>query len=113
MSSAVSGLGMAKLTFWYSFFSGTALRNTGASLEKRLAKIGGGISVVTKVIRTAILKTSWGIIPLAMPIPAIIKATSPRGTMPKPIFSAPRGLKLRNKAGKPQPTSFPTTAKTT
>ena len=60
----------------------------------------------------AILKKSGANTPLAIPIPAMINATSPRGTIPIPIRNAPIILKFANRAGNPHPTTLAMIAST-
>ena len=78
---------------------------------ERDAEIRGGANkVVTSVIRITTPNICSSRIPAVRPIPAIIRATSPRGIIPQPILKAPFKLKPNPKAGSPQPTTFATTA---
>ena len=92
--------------------TGGSFRKTGLGESSNLSRIGGVIRVVINVMIKATLKTSSLINPEERPIPAMIRATSPRGTIPTPILRAPLKLKFRNKAGIPQPISLLKTAKT-
>jgi len=71
---------------------------------------GGDSTVVNSVIMTATPKTSSERRPCVLPMPAMMSATSPRGTMPTPMRSAPSGLKAQSSEGSAQPTILARTA---
>ena len=75
-------------------------------LPYRETSIGGATSVVTSVMRMPMPNTSGLRNPEERPMPATIRATSPRGTMPAPMRSAPMPLKPQKSAGIEQPTIF-------
>ena len=73
---------------------------------KSATSAGGATSVVTSVIMMPMPKISCVRYPAERPMPAMIRATSPRGTMPAPIRRPPSTLKPQPSAGTMQPMTF-------
>ena len=71
----------------------------------------GAIRVVITVIIILTPKKMGPISPWDRPMPAIMRATSPRGIIPTPIRVLPRRLNPLNSAGKPEPNILDTIAR--
>ena len=92
-------------------------RTPGRFVENKATRHGGATTVVTSVIRMPMPNTSCDRIGLLSttvetPMPATIKATSPRGIIPAPTRSAPSVLNPQNSEGIAHPTTFAATART-
>ena len=75
-------------------------------------RMGGAIRVVNSVISMMTPKSCSLRMPAVIPIPAIMSATSPRGTIPAPTLKAPFMLKPRPRDGRAHPSIFAAIATT-